>query len=152
MLSGIQINIWMMIFAEIIVLFAALFVAIIRTARPRSRTGAGPGGRLTDFFRGTPIAIVALLISVGFPTLGYHFRLPRDRPQVLDDRDRTDLGGDDQFYGIWALALVYTAYVTEDSAPASRGCTRASAWPRARSASTTSSRCATSWCRRPCAR
>src|ERR1700712_2222744 len=72
--SGFQINIRMMIIAEIIVLIAALFVAIIRGLPGPAAAPLRALARIyTDFFRGTPIAIVALLISVGFPTLGYHF-------------------------------------------------------------------------------
>jgi polar amino acid transport system permease protein len=113
--SGFQINIRMMIIAEIIVLIAALFVAFVRgLPGPAAAPLRALALIYTDFFRGTPIAIVALLISVGFPTLGYHF----------PGHHRIDLGiwtlaikpisqETYAFYGIWALALVYTAYVTE---------------------------------------
>jgi polar amino acid transport system permease protein len=113
--SGFQINIRMMIIAEIIVLIAALFVAIVRgLPGPAAAPLRALALIYTDFFRGTPIAIVALLISVGFPTLGYHF----------PGRHVIDLGvwtivikpisqETYVFYGIWALAIVYTAYVTE---------------------------------------
>ncbi len=58
--------------------------------------------------------IVALLISVGVPTLGYHF----PGHHVIDLGFWTftiePLSKESYtFYGIWALAIVYTAYVTE---------------------------------------
>jgi polar amino acid transport system permease protein len=113
--SGFQINIRMMIIAEIIVLIAALFVAIIRgLPGPAAAPLRALALIYTDFFRGTPIAIVALLISVGFPTLGYHF----PGHHVIDLGFWTivikPISQETYvFYGIWALALVYTAYVTE---------------------------------------
>ena len=55
------------------------------------------------------------------------------------------------FYGIWALTIVYTAYVTEVYRAGIEPSTRASGWRRARSGSATCSRCATSSCRRRCA-
>jgi polar amino acid transport system permease protein len=113
--SGFQINIRMMIIAEIIVLIAALFVAIIRgLPGPAAAPLRALALIYTDFFRGTPIAIVALLISVGFPTLGYHF----PGHHVIDLGFWTIVikpisQESYAFYGIWALAIVYTAYVTE---------------------------------------
>jgi polar amino acid transport system permease protein len=96
--AGFQVNIRMMIIAEALVLVLALTVAIIRGL-------PGPGARplralaiaYTDFFRGTPIIIVAFLVGFGIPGLQLGW---------ISSRSFT-------FYGIVALTLVYTAYVTE---------------------------------------
>jgi polar amino acid transport system permease protein len=113
--SGFQINIRVMIYAEIIVLIAALGVAIVRGLPGRAAAPLrGLAVAYTDFFRGTPLAIVALLISVGIPAAGIHF--PGNHTidlgfwtfqiKPLSQESYT-------FYGVWALSLVYTAYVTE---------------------------------------
>src|ERR671931_1954405 len=96
--AGFQLNIRMMIIAEVLVLVLALTVAIIRGL-------PGPGAKplralaiaYTDFFRGTPIIIVAFFVGFGVPglQLGY-----------ISSRSFTT-------YGIVTLTLVYTAYVTE---------------------------------------
>jgi polar amino acid transport system permease protein len=96
--SGFQVNIRMMIIAEALVLVFALTVAIIRGL-------PGPGARplralaiaYTDFFRGTPIIIVAFIVGFGVPGL-----------QLGWISSRSFI-----FYGIVALTLVYTAYVSE---------------------------------------
>src|ERR1700704_5191342 len=72
--AGFQVNIRMMIIAEGLVLVLALTVAIIRGL-------PGPGARplralaivYTDFFRGTPIIIVAFLVGFGLPGLELGF-------------------------------------------------------------------------------
>jgi polar amino acid transport system permease protein len=113
--SGFQINIRIMILAEIIVLIVALLVAVVRgLPGPAATPLRGLAMAYTDFFRGTPIAIVALLISVGVPTLGIHF--PGNHTLDLGIWKLTikPLSQESYaFYGIWALAIVYTAYVTE---------------------------------------
>src|SRR5712691_1943307 len=96
--SGFQVNIRMMIIAEALVLGLALTVAIIRGL-------PGPGAKplralaiaYTDFFRGTPIIIVAFIVGFGIPGL-----------QLGWISSRSFI-----FYGIVALTLVYTAYVSE---------------------------------------
>jgi polar amino acid transport system permease protein len=51
----------------------------------------------TDFFRGTPLILVAFVIGFGLPALNVHA-----------------ISGRSNFtYGVVALTLVYTAYVTE---------------------------------------
>jgi polar amino acid transport system permease protein len=96
--AGFQVNIRMMIIAESIVLVLALAVAIVRGLPGR---GAKPLRALaiayTDFFRGTPIIIVAFIVGFGVPGLQLGW---------ISSRSFT-------FYGIVALTLVYTAYVTE---------------------------------------
>jgi len=96
--AGFQVNLHMMVIAEALVLVFALGLALVR-GLPGS--GAKPFRALaiayTDFFRGTPIIIVAFLVGFGIPglQLGY-----------ISTRSITT-------YGIITLTLVYTAYVTE---------------------------------------
>src|SRR5919202_1792077 len=96
--AGFQVNLKMMVIAEALVLVLALGLAVVRslpgrTARPLRALAIA----YTDFFRGTPIIIVAFFIGFGLPglQLGYISGLSF------------------QTYGIIALTLVYTAYVTE---------------------------------------
>ena len=96
--AGFQVNLRMMVVAEILVLVFALGIAIVRglpgpTAKPLRALAIA----YADFFRGTPIIIVAFLVGFGLPglQLGY-----------ISSRSFTT-------YGIIALTLVYTAYVTE---------------------------------------
>jgi polar amino acid transport system permease protein len=96
--AGFQVNLRMMVVAEALVLVFALAIAVVRGL-------PGPGARplralaiaYTDFFRGTPIIIVAFFVGFGLPglQLGY-----------ISSRSFTT-------YGIITLTLVYTAYVTE---------------------------------------
>ena len=96
--AGFQVNLKMMAIAEVLVLVLALAIAVIRGLPGR---GAKPLRALaiayTDFFRGTPIIIVAFFVGFGVPglQLGY-----------ISSRSFTT-------YGIVTLTLVYTAYVTE---------------------------------------
>jgi polar amino acid transport system permease protein len=96
--AGFQVNIKMMVIAEALVLVLALGIAIVRGLPGR---GAAPARALavayTDFFRGTPIIIVAFMIGFGLPGLQLSF-ISNFSPVT---------------YGIIALTLVYTAYVTE---------------------------------------
>src|SRR4029077_13221618 len=66
---GFQTNIHMMIVAEILVLIFALGIAVVRGLPGRA---AIPLRALAifyvDFFRGTPLIIVALVIGVGVPS------------------------------------------------------------------------------------
>jgi polar amino acid transport system permease protein len=96
--AGFQLNLKMMVVAEALVLVLALAIAIVRGL-------PGPGARpfralaiaYTDFFRGTPIIIVAYFIGFGLPglQLGY-----------ISKQSFTT-------YGVITLTLVYSAYVTE---------------------------------------
>jgi polar amino acid transport system permease protein len=96
--AGFQVNLKMMVIAEALVLVLALAVAVVR-GLPGS--GAAPLRALavgyTDFFRGTPLIIVAFIIGFGLP--GLQLAVISDQSQLT--------------YGIIALTLVYTAYVTE---------------------------------------
>jgi polar amino acid transport system permease protein len=88
----------MMLIAEALVLVLALLMAVVRGLPGR---GAKPFRGLaivyTDFFRGTPLIIVAYAFIIGIPGLRYagisHYS--------------------NEVYGIAALVVVYTAYVTE---------------------------------------
>ena len=96
--AGFQINIKMMVIAEGLVLVLALALAIVRgLPGPAARPLRALAIAYTDFFRGTPIIIVAFLVGFGLPglQLGY-----------ISNRSF-------ETYGIIALTLVYTAYVTE---------------------------------------
>jgi polar amino acid transport system permease protein len=87
-----------MVVAEALVLVFALAVAVVRGLPGR---GAKPLRALmiayTDFFRGTPLILVAFVIGFGLPALNV-----------------SAISGRSNFtYGVIALTLVYTAYVTE---------------------------------------
>src|SRR3954462_13751720 len=88
----------MMFIAEALVLVLALLIAIVRGLPGR---GAKPLRGLailyTDFFRGTPLTIVAYACILGLPGLGY---------SVVRNASSEALG-------VVALTIVYTAYVTE---------------------------------------
>jgi polar amino acid transport system permease protein len=96
--AGFQVNLHMMVIAEALVLVFALALAIVRGL-------PGPGAKplralaiaYTDFFRGTPIIIVAFFIGFGIP--GLQLGYVSSRSVVT--------------YGVITLTLVYTAYVTE---------------------------------------
>src|SRR6059036_342292 len=96
--AGFQVNLRMMAVAEVLVLVFALAVAIVRGLPGR---GARPLRALmiiyTDFFRGTPLILVAFVIGFGLPALNIG---------LLSKRSNFT-------YGVIALVLVYTAYVTE---------------------------------------
>jgi polar amino acid transport system permease protein len=96
--AGFQVNLKLMVVAEALVLVFALAVAIVRGLPGR---GAKPLRALmivyTDFFRGTPLILVAFVVGFGLPALNI---------RVLSARSNFT-------YGVIALTLVYTAYVTE---------------------------------------
>jgi polar amino acid transport system permease protein len=96
--SGFQLNLRMMVIAEALVLVFALAIALLRglpgpTAKPLRALAIV----YTDFFRGTPIIVVAFIIGFGLP--GLQLRWVSDRSVLT--------------YGVITLTLVYTAYVTE---------------------------------------
>jgi polar amino acid transport system permease protein len=96
--AGFQVNLKLMMVAEALVLVFALAIAVIRGLPGR---GARPLRALaivyTDFFRGTPLILVAFVIGFGLPALNVR-----------------GISGRSNFtYGVVALTLVYTAYVTE---------------------------------------
>jgi polar amino acid transport system permease protein len=96
--DGFQTNIKLMVIAELLVLVLALLVAIARGLPGRKTLPLrGLAIAYTDFFRGTPIILVAFVIALGLPSLNL---------AVISNQSLFT-------YGIVALTLVYTAYVTE---------------------------------------
>src|SRR5215471_3984511 len=72
--SGFVINLHMMFIAEGIVLVAALVIAVIRgLPGPAAAPLRALAVVYTDFFRGTPIILVAFIVGFGVPglQLGY---------------------------------------------------------------------------------
>ncbi|MDP9286516.1 MAG: amino acid ABC transporter permease [Actinomycetota bacterium] len=96
--DGFQTNIKLMVIAEILVLVLALLVAIVRGLPGRwSVPLRGLAIVYTDFFRGTPLILVAYVAALGLPSL---------KLAVISNQSLF-------VYGIMSLTLVYTAYVTE---------------------------------------
>jgi len=96
--DGFQTNVRMMVIAELLVLVFALVVAIVRglPGRPTFPLRA-LAIAYTDFFRGTPLILVAYVWGLGIPAL---------QIAVVSNQSLVT-------YGIISLTLVYTAYVTE---------------------------------------
>jgi polar amino acid transport system permease protein len=96
--DGFQTNIKLMVIAELLVLFFALVLAIVRGLPGRSTLPLRALAiAYTDFFRGTPLILVAYVAALGLPSLGL---------AVVSYQSLFT-------YGILSLTLVYTAYVTE---------------------------------------
>ena len=96
--AGFKVNLKLMVVSESLVLVLALAIALVRGLPGR---GAKPLRALmivyTDFFRGTPLILVAFVVGFGLPALNLH---------VLSNLSNFT-------YGVIALTRVYTAYVTE---------------------------------------
>jgi polar amino acid transport system permease protein len=96
--AGFEVNLKLMVVSEALVLVLALAIAVVRGLPGR---GAAPLRALailyTDVFRGTPLILVAFLVGFGLPGLNLAFVSTRSNFT----------------YGVVALTLVYTAYVTE---------------------------------------
>ena len=87
-----------MIVSEVLVLVFALVIAIIRGLPGRGTLPLrGLAIAYTDFFRGTPLILVAYVAALGLPSL---------QIAVISDQSLF-------VYGVLSLTLVYTAYVTE---------------------------------------
>ena len=96
--AGFQLNIKMMVIAEALVLVLALALAIVRgLPGPAARPLRALAIAYTDFFRGTPLILVAFIVGFGVP--GLQLGAISNQHVIV--------------YGIVALTLVYTAYVTE---------------------------------------
>jgi polar amino acid transport system permease protein len=96
--DGFQTNIRMMVIAEILVLVFALLLAIARGLPGKPAFPLrGLAIAYTDFFRGTPLILVAYVWGFGIPAL--HLGFISNQSLVT--------------YGIITLTMVYTAYVTE---------------------------------------
>jgi polar amino acid transport system permease protein len=96
--DGFQTNVKMMLIAEALVLVFALIVAIIRGLPGRASFPLRAVAIVyTDFFRGTPLILVAYVFGLGLPAL---------QLAVISHQSLVT-------YGILSLTVVYTAYVTE---------------------------------------
>ena len=96
--DGFQTNIKLMVIAELLVLAFALLIAIVRGLPGRAAMPLrGIAIAYTDFFRGTPLILVAFVVALGLPSLNL---------AVISSQSLFT-------YGVVALTLVYTAYVTE---------------------------------------
>jgi polar amino acid transport system permease protein len=96
--DGFQTNVRMMVIAEVLVLVFALLLAIVRGLPGRPALPLrGLAIAYTDFFRGTPLILVAYVWGFGIPAL--HLGFISNQSLVT--------------YGIITLTMVYTAYVTE---------------------------------------
>jgi len=88
----------MMLIAEALVLVIALLVAILRGLPGRATLPLRAIAiAYTDFFRGTPLILVAYVFGLGLPAL---------QLAVISHQSLVT-------YGILSLTVVYTAYVTE---------------------------------------
>ena len=96
--AGFQVNLKMMFLAEALVLVLALAVAVVRglPGKPAAPL-RGLAIVYTDVFRGTPLILVAFLVGFGLP--GLELKVISSQSNFV--------------YGVIALTLVYTAYVTE---------------------------------------
>lgn len=96
--DGFQTNVKLMLIAEALVLVFALLLAIVRGLPGRGALPfRGIAIAYTDFFRGTPLILVAYVCGLGIPAL---------QIGVLSTQSLFT-------YGVISLTLVYTAYVTE---------------------------------------
>jgi polar amino acid transport system permease protein len=96
--DGFQTNIKLMVVAELLVLAFALAIAIVRGLPGRATLPLRAVAiAYTDFFRGTPLILVAYVVALGLPSLNL---------AVISSQSLFT-------YGVVALTLVYTAYVTE---------------------------------------
>ena len=96
--DGFQTNIKLMVIAEALVLVFALVVAVVRGLPGRAAVPLRAIAIVyTDVFRGTPLILVLFIVGLGLPALNL---------AVISDQSLF-------VYGIVALTLVYTAYVTE---------------------------------------
>jgi polar amino acid transport system permease protein len=96
--DGFQTNMKLMVIAEVLVLVLALLVAIARGLPGRWSLPLRVLAIVyTDFFRGTPLILVAYVAALGVPSL---------KLAVVSNQSLF-------VYGIVSLTLVYTAYVTE---------------------------------------
>ncbi len=96
--AGFQVNLKMMVVAEALVLVLALALAVVRgLPGPAAAPLRGLAIVYTDVFRGTPLILVAFLVGFGLP--GLELKVVSSQSNFV--------------YGVIALTLVYTAYVTE---------------------------------------
>src|SRR6266436_4984424 len=96
--DGFQTNIKLMVIAEILVLLFALGLAIVRGLPGRATLPLRVlAVAYTDFFRGTPLILVAYVWGLGIPAI---------HAGIISNQSLFT-------YEVISLTLVYTAYVTE---------------------------------------
>ncbi|MBO0775727.1 MAG: amino acid ABC transporter permease [Actinobacteria bacterium] len=96
--AGLWLNIRMFLAAEVLILIFALVIALIRQSTgPVLVPLRALSVVYVDFFRGVPLILVVYALGLGVPAL----RLP-----VVSGQSNT-------FYGVAALTLSYSAYVSE---------------------------------------
>jgi polar amino acid transport system permease protein len=103
--EGFGTNVQLMLYAEVIILLFALVLAVLRQL-PGKR--AGPIRWLVvgycDFFRGTPLVLIAFVTTLGLPALA----------QGNSGGITHWIGSQSLLvYGVMALTIVYSAYVAE---------------------------------------
>ncbi len=96
--AAIWLNIRMFVVAEVLILALALFVALVRqSASPALFPIRILATGYVDFFRGVPLILVIFALGLGVPALSLPF--VSSQPDVV--------------YGVAALVLSYSAYVSE---------------------------------------
>jgi len=96
--AAIWLNIRMFVVAEVLILALALFVALVRqSASPALFPIRILATGYVDFFRGVPLILVIFALGLGVPALS--LPIVSSQPDVV--------------YGVAALVLSYSAYVSE---------------------------------------
>ena len=96
--AAIWLNIRMFLVAEVLILPIALFIALIRqSTHPALFPIRVLATIFVDFFRGVPLILVVLALGLGVPAL--NLPVISHQPDVV--------------YGVTALVLSYSAYVSE---------------------------------------
>jgi len=96
--AALWLNVRMFLIAEPLILLVSLVVALIRQSQgPILFPFRALATIYVDVFRGVPLLLVVYLLGFGIPALGVSF---------ISDQSAT-------FYGVTALVLSYSAYVSE---------------------------------------
>jgi len=96
--AAIWLNIRMFLVAEVLILALALFVALLRqSVNPALFPVRVLATMYVDFFRGVPLLLVVLALGLGVP--GLYLPVISNQPDAV--------------YGVAALVLSYSAYVSE---------------------------------------
>jgi polar amino acid transport system permease protein len=103
--DGFGTNVKLMLYAEVFILVFALFLAVIRgIPGTRARPLRWLVVAYCDFFRGTPLVLIAFVTTLGLPALA----------QGKSSGLAHWVGSQSLlFYGVLALVIVYSAYVAE---------------------------------------
>ncbi len=106
--EGFKVNIELMLKAEVLILFFALVIAVMRTAPGKAmRPLRWLAILYVDFFRGVPLILIALALILGMGTI--------DPNPAVDNGFVVDglAGLSFTTLGVIALTLTYSAYVAE---------------------------------------